>query len=58
MTIKNEKRGALVTQDTIPVSIKLCGLNIFDIIVFSCLNIIYVKTDRVFYDKIHLFTLV
>ena len=38
--------------------IKICALNIFDIIVFSCLNIIYVETDRVLYDKIHLFTLV
>jgi hypothetical protein len=33
-------------------------LHIFDIVVFCCLNIINVETDRVLYDNIHLFTLV
>jgi hypothetical protein len=37
--------------------IKTYMLNIFDIVVISCLNIINVETDRVLYDNIHLFTL-
>jgi len=32
-------------------------LNIFDIVVIYCLNIMHVETDRVLYDNIHLFTL-
>ena len=32
-------------------------LNIFDIVVICCLNIINVETDIIVYDNIHLFTL-
>ena len=31
-------------------------IHIFDIVVFCCLNIMNVETDRVLYDNIHLFT--
>ena len=37
--------------------IKTYMIHIFDIVVFCCLNIINVETDRVLYDNIHLFTL-
>ena len=37
--------------------IKTYMLNIFDIVVICCLNIINVETDRVLYVNIHLFTL-
>jgi len=37
--------------------IKTYILNIVDIVVICCLNIINGKTDRVLYDNIHLFTL-
>jgi len=37
--------------------IKTYMLNIFDIVVICCLNIMHVETDIVLYDKIHLFTL-
>jgi len=37
--------------------IKTYMLNSFDIVVICCLNIMHVETDRVSYDKMHLFTL-
>ena len=37
--------------------IKTYMIHIFDIVVFCCLNIINVETDRVLYDNLHLFTL-
>jgi len=37
--------------------IKTYMLNIIDIVVICFLNIMHVETDRVVYDKIHLFTL-
>ena len=37
--------------------IKTDMLNIFDIVVICCLNIINVEKDRVVYDNIHIFTL-
>jgi len=37
--------------------IKTYMINHFDIVVICYLNIIHVETDRVLYDKTHLFTL-
>jgi hypothetical protein len=47
----------LMLRVLLELMIQTYMLNIFDIVVICCLNIINVETDRVVYDNIHLFTL-
>jgi hypothetical protein len=47
----------LMLRVLLELMIKTYMLNIFDIVVICCLNIINVETDRALYVNIHLFTL-